>query len=285
MTLRSGYSCGVNKWGVSSTWRTALAACASAFLLLAFASTAAAKTNKTGYDISYPQCGGAYPSGQAFGIVGVNGGLANDANGCLKSEIAWAQASPGLSLPSQAPASLYINTADPGPAPGVTDWPSSGSSDQYGSCNGDWSKACAYLYGQQRATYSYGLVNAIDSNLASTAPWWLDIETSNSWATSSTSGYKGLNIAAIQGFISGLESAGAAAPVGVYSTGGQWNTITGLTAQTTAAALRSSPPAWTAGARTLKQAQNKCAATAFTGVRPTLAQYSANGYDADLRCG
>lgn len=258
--------------------------CASALLLLASASSATARTTKLGYDISYPQCGRAYPSGQAFGIVGVNGGLANDANGCLKSELVWAQASPGLTSPAQAPASLYINTADPGPAPGVTDWPSSGS-DTYGACDGSWSKACAYLYGQQRANYSYGLVSAIDSNLASTAPWWLDIETSNSWATSSTAGYKGLNIAAIKGFISGLTDAGAAAPVGIYSIGTQWNTITGLTAQTTASALGSSPPAWVGGARTLKGAQNRCASTGFTGVRPTLAQYSANGFDADLRCG
>ena len=127
--------------------------------MLAFASSAAAKTSKTGYDISYPQCDRAYPSGQAFGLVGVTGGLANDENGCLGSELAWARASPGLTSPSQAPASMYINTADPGPAPGVTDWPRSGS-DQYGSCHGGWSKACAYLYGEQRATYSYNLVGA-----------------------------------------------------------------------------------------------------------------------------
>jgi hypothetical protein len=155
----------------------------------------------------------------------------------------------------------------------------------YGTCDGSWTKACAYLYGQQRATYSYNLVNGINPDLASTAPWWLDIETSNTWATSSTPGYRGLNVAAIQGFMSGLTSAGAAAPVGIYSTASQWYTITGLTAQTTASAFGSSPPAWVGGSRTLKQAQTRCASTGFTGVSPALAQYSANGYDADLRCG
>jgi hypothetical protein len=216
-------------------------------------------------------------------VVGVNGGVANDPNKCLSSELAWAQASPGVTTPSQAPASLYINTADPGP--GVADWPKSGTAALYGTCNGGWSRACAYVYGEQRAAYSYGLVSAIDSGLASTAPWWLDIETSNTWATSSTSGYRGLNVAAIQGFIAGLTGAGAAAPVGVYSSATQWNAITGLTSQTTASAFGSSPPAWVAGAVTLKQARSKCASTAFTGVRPTLAQYSSSVFDADLRCG
>lgn len=253
-------------------------------LLSAFASSAAARTAKVGYDISFPQCGGTYPSGQAFGIVGDNGGLANDANGCMGRELAWAQASPGLTSPSQAPTSLYINTADPGPAPGVIDWPRSGS-DVYGTCDGSWSKACAYVYAQQRATYSYNLVSASYPDLASEAPWWLDIETSNTWATSSTSGYRGLNIAAIQGFIDGLTSQGAAAPVGIYSTASDWKTITGLTAKTTRSALGSSPPAWVGGSLTRRQAHNTCAATGFTGGRPALAQYSANGFDADLRCG
>ena len=219
-----------------------------------------------------------------FGIVGVNGGLANDANSCLSSELTWAESSPGLTSPAQARASVYINTADPGPAPGVSDWPSSGS-DSYGSCDGSWSQACAYLYGEQRGTYSYGLVSAVNSYLASTAPWWLDIETSNSWATSSTPAYTGLNVAAIQGFISGLTNAGAAVPIGIYSNATQWSTITGLNAQTTGSALGSSPPAWIAGARTVKQAQSKCTSTGFTGPTPTLVQYSASGFDADLRCG
>ena len=33
-----------------------------------------------GNDISYPQCGKALPSGQAFGIVAVNEGLPNNTN-------------------------------------------------------------------------------------------------------------------------------------------------------------------------------------------------------------
>jgi hypothetical protein len=239
-----------------------------------------------GYDISYPQCRVAYPSGQAFGIVGVNGGLANDANSCLGSELSWALASPGILSPPQPAGSLYINTADPGPAPGVTDWPTSGMTAGYGVCNASWSQACAFLYGQQRAQYSYGLVSAANPSAASAAPWWLDIETTNSWATSTTPNYSGLNIAAIQGFVAGLHGAGAIAAVGVYSTANQWSQITGLTPQTTAAAFGgASPPDWVAGTGTRKGAQSRCLSGGFTGATPTLAQYSSGGYDADLRCG
>jgi hypothetical protein len=235
-----------------------------------------------GYDISYPQCTTGYPSSPAFGIVGVNGGLANDANKCFGSELQWALASPGLA--NQPKASLYINTANPGPAPGVTDWPTSGSTPSYGTCDGSWSKACSYVYGEQRADYSYGLVAATSSTVAASAPWWLDIETANSWATSATGGYTQLNIAAVQGFIAGLRGSGASGSVGVYSTAYQWNQITGLTAQTTGSGLGSSPPGWIGGTGQLKQAQNNCSTGGFTGVSPTLAQYSSGGFDADLRC-
>src|SRR5579875_787749 len=163
-------------------------------------------STSAGYDISYPQCSTSYPANPAFGIVGVNGGLANDANACFGSELQWALAAPGL--PDQPSASVYINTANPGPAPGVSDWPTSGTS-PYGSCDGSWSTACSYIYGQARADYSYGLVSTTNATVASTNPWWLDIETANSWATSATSGYTQLNIAAVQGFIEGLRGSGA----------------------------------------------------------------------------
>lgn len=234
----------------------------------------------SGYDISYPQCGHSYPSGQKFGVVGVNGGLANDANPCLSSELNWALASPGLTSPAQPGASLYINTADPGP--GVADWPTTGSPNPYGTCAGGWTQACAYTYGQARAGYSYGLASAVNGSLASTAPWWLDIETGNSWATSSTSGYAGLNIATIQGFAAGLHGSGATGPVGTYSTASQWLSITGLNASSSPAYFASAPD-WVAGAGSLKQAQSDCSAS-FTGGRVALVQYPAGSFDGDYAC-
>jgi hypothetical protein len=264
-------------------YRGVLLACVSVLVLLTLAPSANARPRPgaRGYDISYPQCGSPLPTHQKFAIVGVNGGLANNANSCLAHELKWAAASPGLTSPPQAPASLYINTADPGP--GVSDWPKSGSN-RYGNCRGGWSQACAFRYGEERATYSYGLVSASHPILASTAPWWLDLETDNSWATGSTPGYRGLNIAAIRGFMEGLINAGAPAPVGVYSMSSEWKAITGLTARTTAAALGSSPPAWSLGTGTPRDAKHNCRPVIFTGVRATLAQYSSGSFDGDLRC-
>jgi hypothetical protein len=233
----------------------------------------------TGFDISYPQCGASYPTGGAFGIVGVNGGLANDANGCLGSELTWAHATPGLASPAQPSTSLYINTADPGN--GVADWPTSGSTTAYGSCDGSWSQACSYVYGQQRAAYSYGLVAASNSPLATSAPWWLDIETANSWATAANaSGWAALNVATIQGFVAGLQGKGATGAIGFYSTASQWQAITGQSASNSSFPAA---PDWVAGAGSLSEAQANCSAS-FSGGRVALAQFPSGGFDGDYAC-
>ena len=135
----------------------------------------------TGYDASYPQCSGPYPSNPLFGIVGVNGGLANNANPCISGELHWAGNAPGQKRPKQPPLSLYIDTGNPG-GHQVADWPSGGTAPAYGSCNGLLTDACSYLYGEQRAAHSYRLVAALDSVAATTAPWWLDVELTASWA-------------------------------------------------------------------------------------------------------
>ncbi|HEU5216530.1 MAG TPA: hypothetical protein VFU30_13430 [Gaiellaceae bacterium] len=235
----------------------------------------------TGYDASYPQCSGSYPSNPLFGIVGVNGGLANNANPCLGDELRWAHGTPGQKRPNQPPLSLYIDTANPGGGQSVADWPSGGTTPLYAACNGKLTNACSYLYGEQRAAHSYRLVAALDPVAARTAPWWLDVELAASWA-----GTYQLNIAALQGFIAGLHDAGATGSTGIYSTGAQWHEITGLTAQTTRGVFHDRLPDWVAGTRaTLAQARQNCRSGGFTGVAPRLAQYRIGALDADLRCG
>jgi hypothetical protein len=235
----------------------------------------------TGYDASFPQCSASYPSNPLFGIVGVNGGLANKANPCLSGELRWASGAPGQNRPKQPPLSLYIDTANPGGGHHVADWPSGGATPLYGACNGKLTNACSYIYGEQRAAHSYRLVAALDPAAAKTAPWWLDVELAASWA-----GTYRLNITALQGFISGLHNTGATGPIGIYSTSAQWHDITGPTAQTTHTAFGAPLPDWVAGTTaTLTQARENCAAGGFTGAAPTLAQYRIAAQDADLRCG
>jgi hypothetical protein len=166
----------------------------------------------TGYDASYPQCTGSYPSNPLFGIVGVNGGLASNANPCMNAELHWARDAPGQRRPEQPPMSLYIDTGNPG-AHHVADWPRGGTAPGFGVCNGLLTNACSYIYGEQRAEHAYMLVAAVDAAGAKSAPWWLDVELMSCWA-----GTYQLNIAALRGFIAGLHDAGAAGPIGIYST-------------------------------------------------------------------
>jgi hypothetical protein len=233
----------------------------------------------TGYDASYPQCSGSYPSNPLFAIVGVNGGRANNANPCLGDELQWARNAPGQRHPKQPPLSLYVNTGNPG-GHHVADWPSGGTAPAYGACNGRLTNACSYIYGEQRAAHSYRLAAAINPVRASTAPWWLDVEEMASWATTDQ-----LNIAALQGFMAGLHNAGATGAIGIYSTSAQWKDITGLNPHTTSRSFRSSLPDWVAGTTaTLAQARLNCRSGGFTGAAPTLAQYRLGSQDADLRC-
>jgi hypothetical protein len=231
-----------------------------------------------GYDVSYPQCSGSYPTNVLFGLVGVNGGLAHNANPCLAAELGWARDAPGQARPKQPPLSLYIDTGNPGTQ--VSQWPKGGNAPAYGACNGLLTNACSYLYGAQRAAYSYRLVVALDPVAAKTAPWWLDVELTLSWA-----GTYQLNIAALKGYLAGLHTAGATGPIGIYSTSVQWKEITGLTAQTTQSAFNGQLPDWIAGTGTaVAEARQNCASDSFTGAAPTLAQYQIGQFDADLRC-
>ena len=241
----------------------------------ALAKPAPKPTTPATYDVSYPQCGGALPSGADGGIVGVNGGRVYTANPCLTSEWAWAtKAAPN-------PPALYANTGDPGPAVS-TKWPTGQTSPQACSATDPNSTACSYDYGWNAAKDSYA--DAVASGTAGAgAAWWLDVETGNSWETlesqyGQTAAAKAADTASLQGAAAALHDSGLAS-VGFYSTSYQWGQITGGTGATFAGNA-----AWVAGVGSLATAQANCTTTSFTGGRIQLTQYAKNGYDADNRC-
>jgi hypothetical protein len=291
-------------WG--ATIAAALAMLTASPALAARTSHGGGTSSPTGNDVSYPQCGASLPSGQAFGIVGVNDGLANTLNPCLgpssrypsytQSELYWAVAkSTGRS--SQAEASLYVNTADPGN--GVSDWPTISSGDPYGDCTtsgtsskGQDSTACAWQYGYNKMAQDIlwltSAATAIDhqesvapvSSSASAYPWWLDVETANSWQ-SGTSGLA-MNVADLQGMVAALTAAGVA-EVGIYSTSDQWDQVTGGPTYTNEATLAGLPD-WIPGARKLSGAVANCQLSSFTGGVVELTQWFSRPYDSDYAC-
>jgi hypothetical protein len=234
----------------------------------------------TGYDVSFPQCSSILPKSPAFAIVGVNGGLAYSGNSCLASEYAWAQTSTSTTYPK---ASFYANTGDPGPVKS-THWPSSQSSPS--PCDGTWSTGCSYDYGWNAAADSFARAVAVaGADSARAAYWWLDVETGNSWAQASdSSSWAALNTKDVQGAAAYLASQGVA-QIGFYSTGYQWNQITGLTAATSPSYFSTSYVDWVPGATSSSGAQARCSsAYSFTGARVQLTQYIANDLDVDYRC-
>lgn len=244
-----------------------------------------------GYDISYPQCGGPFPSGAGFGVVGVNDGIVFSANPCLgtgdgPSELAWAQQS-GNSSPA-----FYANTANPGP--GISShWPVGQSAPYVCSATDENSAGCSYDYGYNAARDSFtdavgaeeqvnGLSEADSQAAAARAGWWLDVETGNSWETlesafGDTATSEANDTAALEGGVAALQELGAG-QVGFYSTASQWTRITG------GASFPDSPD-WVPGFRSSRDAAQGCTpANSFTGGPVAMTQYTARGFDADHRC-
>jgi hypothetical protein len=293
---------------VVSVLATVMALAASALPALAKSGTG---TGTTGNDISWPQCGGSYPAGQAFGIVGVNHGLANNLNSCLASELSWAALSTGNALPAGfQKAALYVNTADPGSVvPVVADWPTSNldpnnvseypsatNPDPYGACTGSGTnnQACAWQYGWNRAIQDMLWLSTTPtpagvSNLPSSYWWWLDVETGNTWETGSA----GLanNVADLRGMVAALENTTETTPagvllggkaVGIYSTSTQWGQIASNSAAGYGTLV--GLPDWIPGARTLSAAQANCSLSGFTAPKPTITQWFGKPYDGDVAC-
>lgn len=226
-------------------------------------------TATRGYDISYPQCGGAYPANPLFGIVGVNDGIVLSVNPCLASEIAWAGGAAGQ---------LYANTGNPGPLVS-SHWPLGQTSPRYCDRANPDTADCAFDYGFNAAQQSYQTAAAAYAQLGltsspTTTRWWLDVETSNSWRSDTT-----LNVAALQGEVAYLRDMVGITQIGFYSTQQQWDTITGGTL------VFNANPSWLAGALSLKGARDRCTRASFTGSTVIVyTQYPYQGFDANYAC-
>lgn len=105
--------------------------------------------NNSGYDISYPQCKRANPTGAVgFAIIGLNHGKPFTDNPCFKSQWKWARKLNG--------AAVYINLADP----------NKGEPAKYG------------------AKIANDAIERLKHNkVEKGTPIWLDIETHNTWTT------------------------------------------------------------------------------------------------------
>jgi hypothetical protein len=236
----------------------------------------------TGNDVSWPQCSRhmSLPSGQAFGIVGVNGGLANTTNPCLSQELSWANASKGGT--NQPKTALYVNTANPGDVtPTVADWPKNNidvvtgaiDNDPYGTCTGANDMACAWQYG-------YNMANLDFNSRGVTTPgiytWYLDVEVGNSWTTDQAK-----NAADLEGMVAYLNGV-KGAKVGLYSTNYQWQQIAGTV--DTASSLNGLP-SWLPGASSVSGAQANCTLPGLTAnSQVVLAQYVSKNTDYDVSC-
>jgi hypothetical protein len=260
----------------------------AAVVLAVPAAASAATTTTLGFDVSYPQCGTALPRGQAFGIVGVNGGLSTKANPCLSDQLTWAQRSSGV-VATQPKTQLYVNTANPGQvSPRVATWPTSGTpptSFGYGTCDGSNSLACSWQYGWERAqnsVVSFFTPAAQAAGIGSQPglyTWWLDVETSNSWQSGSAAALA-RNRATLEGMTYYLTS--QSGRVGLYSTPQQWAQIVGTVATSSNLAGKNS---WLAGATSVSGARAACTKGSLVpGGKVTLGQYVQGALDHDRSC-
>lgn len=244
-----------------------------------------------GIDISWPQCGKTVPTNQAFGIVGINGGLATTTNTCLKSQLIWANRSLGGT--NQEKVQLYVNTANPGGL-NTASWPlnntdsgGNNTNNPYGTCDGKDTLACAWQYGWNRALedirdrYQPAATQASIDISPSTRIWWLDVETQNTWKTSGSSFDHQSNVAVLEGMTAHFKSVGAR--VGLYSTAAQWSQIVGSSvgASSNLNGLRN----WRPGGANQSTAQSACKASPLTsGGYVSMTQFISRNIDYNYSC-
>ena len=229
----------------------------------------------TGYDVSWPQCGGPMPSSSAMAIVGVDDGHPFSQNPCLQQELQWASTATqrGLYMVVDSPvgwsSARVSEYADYGPA---------------GDCASTDYVCQSYNWGYNAA---YADVAYAESEGATSPQWWLDVElptstsinpsgadcdVANFWVCDPK-----LNSTVVLAAAAALREQGK--QVGVYSTQSQWQAITG--------GLPLAVPIWIAGydyGPTTYCDPANAATYWFASGDPALVQSIPTAFDPDTSC-
>ena len=255
------------------------------------ASKPSTSTTPLGIDVSWPQCGATLPTNHAFGIVGVNGGLATTTNDCMTEQLLWANTAIGGTV--QPKVQLYVNTANPGGL-GTSSWPSNNvdstntiAPNPYGTCDNHDTLACAWQYGWNRAVedvlirFQPAATRAGMSVDPASYIWWLDVETENTWKLGGSVFDTQSNTAVLEGMTAYFTAQNA--QVGLYSTAYQWSQIVGTSVSSTS--NLNNKINWRPGGASLKTAKSACTAKPLTtGGTVVLTQYIANSLDYNYSC-
>ena len=205
----------------------------------------------TGYDISWPQCGQAYPPPSNVAVVGVTGGSAFTSNPCFGSEAAWG--GPTLTLYMNLNSPQGSNSAQFGQGPAGVCAPGDLNCDSY---NFGYNSARAAISSAQAAGHTGHT-------------WWLDVETGNYWTSD-----VGANDQVIAGAIAAVHQSGYAAAI--YSTNLQWSQIAGGYAP--------GVPVWYPTGQATSTPSSWCSVSSFAGGPVYLVQSAAGPYDGDYSC-
>jgi hypothetical protein len=204
--------------------------------------------------------------------------------------LSWAAAANGPT--NQAKIQLYVNTGNPGGL-NTASWPHNNTdpagnqtNNPYGTCDGSDSLACSWQYGWNRAVddviirFIPAAQSAGISENPTNYPWWLDVETVNSWESGSDSAYQ-KNTADLEAMVSYFKSKGIT--IGIYSTSYQWGQI--VSNQVSSGSSLNGLLSWLPGAIDLNGAKSNCNASALTsGGTISLTQYTSGSFDYDYSC-
>ncbi len=210
-----------------------------------------------GYDISWPQCPGTFPTGPvAYAIIGINGGRPFTSNPCFVSQYNWARQ-------FERNAAVYVNTDFPRPGRAEA------NTGPFGTCeaNDDWCRAYNWGYHLMREAHQRATLLGVSPKM-----WWLDVETGNNWLI----GYPHYNAQVLSGAVWYIREHGL--PAGIYGTPYQWGLIAGPYAP--------GLPVWTAGAQGIQGAAARCTDPryAFAGGYVAMVQYYDFGFDTNYEC-